>query len=260
MIKNKPLVSVIVPIFNQEKYLEKCLTSIIEQTYSHLEILLINDGSTDNSGKICEKFSKIDYRICIVEKENGGLVSARKKGVYLAKGEYVYFVDADDWIDKNVIEKLWLGGMHKGIDMIGLAGMWKEYRDKTHVKIDLAKLSGIFSTTELEDNHFQWISTDRFYNENVSFSLSMYAIKRKLILPNQMKVDDRIKIGEDFACVWPCLLQAETIAFIKSYGYHYRQTMSSMTQKCKKRKERGLDYGTRCVNENVQVIQHIKTY
>lgn len=99
-------VSIIVPIYNTEKYLKRCIESIINQTYSNLEVILVNDGSTDDSIKICKEYAKKDSRIILVNKENGGLSDARNKGLDLATGEYISFVDGDDFIHISMIEEL----------------------------------------------------------------------------------------------------------------------------------------------------------
>ena len=101
-----PVVSVIVPIYNAQKYLGKCVESILLQTYQNMEILLIDDGSTDGCFDICEKYASEDERIRVIHKPNGGLVSARKAGAKEATGDYVICVDADDWIEPNYIEAL----------------------------------------------------------------------------------------------------------------------------------------------------------
>ena len=98
------LLSVIVPIYNAENNLEKCLDSIIDQTYKNLELILINDGSTDGSLKICNKYKKNDNRIRLFSKENNGVSSARNLGISMAKGHYITFVDADDYLDLNAYE------------------------------------------------------------------------------------------------------------------------------------------------------------
>lgn len=97
----EPLISVIVPIYNVEKYLRKCIDSIINQTYENLEIICVDDGSTDNSGKICDEYAKQDVRIKVIHKLNGGLSDARNVGVKSANGQYITFVDGDDWIDSD---------------------------------------------------------------------------------------------------------------------------------------------------------------
>lgn len=101
------LISVIVPIFNVEKYLEKSVNSIINQTYKNIEIILVDDESPDNCGKICDEYSKKDNRIKVIHKKNGGLSDARNAGVKIAEGEYILFIDSDDWIENNMIEILY---------------------------------------------------------------------------------------------------------------------------------------------------------
>jgi len=99
-----PLISVIVPVYNVEKYLERCVKSILLQTYDRLEIILVNDGSKDGSGKLCDELAKGDPRIVVLHKENGGASSARNAGLDLAHGEYIGFVDSDDWIAPDMYE------------------------------------------------------------------------------------------------------------------------------------------------------------
>lgn len=98
------LVSVIIPIYNVEKYLKQCINSILQQTYSNIEVIMVDDGSTDNSPQICDELAMLDSRIHLIHKENGGSSDARKTGVLQANGDYVMFVDGDDWIDVNTIE------------------------------------------------------------------------------------------------------------------------------------------------------------
>lgn len=100
-------ISIIIPVYNVEKYLKMCLDSVINQTYQNLEIILINDGSTDNSGKICEEYKRADSRIILIHKENEGLSMARNTGLDIASGEYISFVDSDDYISGNMVETLY---------------------------------------------------------------------------------------------------------------------------------------------------------
>lgn len=102
-----PLISVILPVYNVEKYLKRCLGSILSQTYKNLEILLIDDGSTDQSGQICDEFAKLDSRVRVWHKENGGVSTARNLGIEQAKGEYITFVDPDDYVDLDYVQYLY---------------------------------------------------------------------------------------------------------------------------------------------------------
>lgn len=101
------LITVVVPIYNVEKYLKKCIESILKQTYTNMEIILVNDGSTDSCGEICDEFAKIDKRIKVLHKENGGLSDARNAGLNIAQGKYITFIDSDDFITNNAVELLY---------------------------------------------------------------------------------------------------------------------------------------------------------
>ncbi len=105
----KPLISVIIPIYNVEKYLKRCVDSVINQTYKNLEIILVDDGSPDNCGKICDEYTKIDNRIIVIHKDNGGLSSARNAGIDICRGEYISFIDSDDFVSPYFIEMLYHG-------------------------------------------------------------------------------------------------------------------------------------------------------
>ena len=120
------LVSVIVPVYNVEKYLKDCLESIINQTYKNIEIILVDDGSKDNSGKICDEFANLDNRIKVIHKENGGLSDARNFGLNNAHGEWVMFIDSDDYIDITMIDKLIKASFDKELVM---CRMLKIYSD-----------------------------------------------------------------------------------------------------------------------------------
>lgn len=130
----KELISIIVPIYNSEKYIKRCIDSIINQSYRNIEIILIDDGSTDNSRNICEKYSNIDSRIKVISKKNGGVSSARNEGITNAKGEYIMFVDADDWIEKEAIETLYNALKEHNVDIV--RGNFFCNNDKGNFKIE----------------------------------------------------------------------------------------------------------------------------
>lgn len=106
-MEKEPLISIIIPIYNVEKYLRRCIDSVINQTYKNIEILLVDDGSPDSSGEICEQYKKNDDRVYVFHKKNGGLSDARNYGIKYAKGKYITFIDSDDYIAKNYIEYLY---------------------------------------------------------------------------------------------------------------------------------------------------------
>lgn len=98
------MISIIVPVYNVEKYLERCIESIVNQTYKDIEIILVDDGSPDNCSVICDRYAEKDNRIKVIHKQNGGLINARKSGLEIAQGDYIGFVDSDDWIEPEMYE------------------------------------------------------------------------------------------------------------------------------------------------------------
>ncbi|UPG64504.1 glycosyltransferase family 2 protein [Metabacillus endolithicus] len=114
-------VSVVVPIYNVEKYIHKCIDSILNQTYENIEIILVNDGSPDNCGQIIEYYSKLDCRIKVIHKQNGGLSDARNHGMKYVTGEFTLFVDSDDWLEINMIEELVKNSIHYNADIVQVA-------------------------------------------------------------------------------------------------------------------------------------------
>ncbi|MBQ7544624.1 MAG: glycosyltransferase family 2 protein [Synergistaceae bacterium] len=131
------LISVIVPVYNVEAYLSRCLDSILAQTYTNLEIILIDDGSTDNSGRICDEYAGKDSRIRVIHQENQGLAEVRNIGVREAKGEYIQFVDSDDWIDAETIETCHRMSKEYGADIVRFGGV-REFEDG-HQKHNLGR-------------------------------------------------------------------------------------------------------------------------
>ncbi len=120
----KQLISVIVPIYNVEKYMKRCVDSILDQTYYNLEIILIDDGSTDDSPKICDEYAKLDERVCVIHKKNGGVSSARNAGMKRATGHYLTFVDSDDYVDQTCFEKMHYGITENNVNMVVVG--WKD--------------------------------------------------------------------------------------------------------------------------------------
>lgn len=115
---NNPVISVIVPVYNVELYLKRCVDSIIEQSYNNIEIILVNDGATDSSPEICDFYARTDSRIRVIHKENGGLSSARNAGINIMNGKYVLLIDSDDYIEKDMISKLYFVAQEKKADIV----------------------------------------------------------------------------------------------------------------------------------------------
>ena len=129
-------ISVIIPVYNVEEYLERCLNSVVNQTFKDLEIICVNDGSTDSSGEILQKFARKDARIKIIKRPNGGLSAARNTGLEVMSGEYFAFLDSDDWIDLNFYEKLYEKAKEFDAD-IAMADFIRKGKNKHKIRLNL---------------------------------------------------------------------------------------------------------------------------
>lgn len=221
------MLSVIVPVYNIEKYVEKCIQSIISQTYRDLEIILVDDGSTDSSGGICDAYARIDSRIVVIHKENGGLVSARKAGLRVAKGEYITYVDGDDWIDDSAYENMCGKIKSEEVDMVfyGHFENTGNVQKEVHHNVEF----GVYDNDRLKTEIYpRMIAGDSFFEWQVFPAVWDMIVKKELLEKSQYEVDDDIAMGEDAACVYPCLLTANKVCFEKKAFYHYRQTSDSM--------------------------------
>lgn len=225
------MISVIIPVYNVEKYLEKCLISVIHQNFRELEIILVDDGSKDCSSEICDAYAQKDNRIKVIHKENGGSMSAWKAGVRAAQGEYIGFVDSDDWIDADMYEKLYRAVKENDAD-IALCGWIREgagIHEKERMFID----GGKYSREDLEKNIFpHMISFGKMLDRYVSPNRVTKLFKKELLEKNFKYFDDDISIGEDMVSSFACIFDAETIYVIKDFfPYHYRVNEESMMEK-----------------------------
>lgn len=214
-------ISVIIPVYNIENYLNQCLNSIIGQTYTDIEIIIVDDGSTDSSPDICDEYAKSDSRIRVIHKKNGGVVSARKAGAKVAASDYVVCVDGDDWIEKEYCEKFALVIEKYVPDMI-CCGRITQSKNKTSYKEKVKENCGYYTRENMEKAIFPHL---------IEFSncITSKAFKRDLYLDIQMSLDDRIKMAEDACVVVPCAYKSESIYIMEDCLYNYRYNSSSMT-------------------------------
>lgn len=218
-------ISIIVPIYNVEDYVRPCIESIIGQSYRNLEIILVDDGSTDHCPEICDDYAKKDKRIHVIHKRNGGAASARRAGTAAAMGGYVLCVDGDDWIEKDRVEELVREGiLPSHADMIYLSGRILDFEEGSgHIRESSDVPPRLFADDEIENEFFPLLPDRR------TWSLGAWAIRRELLLKNQKLVDDRVIYGEDFLCVFFCLLEAKSVMTFQQDGYHYVQRASSIS-------------------------------
>lgn len=221
----KKLVSVIIPVYNVEKYLVKCLDSVRAQTYRNLEILLIDDGSQDGSAALCDCFQKIDERIRVIHKENGGLSSARNAGLDEADGEYVYFLDSDDYIEPQLLEKTVKALEETGNDW---CGFWAVREDEQgHEKYRIS-----FETDEWnlsnEEERFTFF-LEKFLNYRVGWECCFHLYRREIIEKKGLRFCSEKRVfAEDLLFSFCYLLYAERGLCIPEVFYHYVERKGSL--------------------------------
>ena len=222
----EPLISVLVPIYKIDKYLGVCIESLLNQTYKNLEIILVDDGSPDRCPDICDLYASKDNRIKVIHKTNGGLVSARKAGLIVAKGEYIGYVDGDDWIGPGFYHSLYSALCESDAD-IAIAGFSRDLFSSTKNILN-AIPSGVYEGISLEKVKKQMISDGDFYRHGITTYLWNKLFKREVIESYQMAMDNRITIGEDAATTYPAIMASKKIVITDNCAYHYRQREDSM--------------------------------
>lgn len=217
-------ISLIIPVYNAQEYLWKCLQSAVDQDYTELEIICVDDGSTDDSGYILDKFSEKYKNIVAVHQENGGESNARNRGLMEASGDYIGFMDCDDWIERDMYSRLWIKMKEYDVDMVA-AGWIKEFpqqsivmKNKRKVEekiIDQGKLlEYVYHRDEYQGFAYMW---DKLY-------------KRKLLQDengNLLKFDERLKLGGDIVYLAEILMNVDSAVYIDKPVYHYRQRVES---------------------------------
>ena len=226
-------ISIIVPIFNTEKYLERCIDSIINQTYKNFEVILVDDGSSDSSGDICDKYAKKDDRIKVFHQKNAGQQAARKKGVNEASGDYICFVDSDDFIDLKMLEKIMM--LNHNYDLLCF-GIKQIDSNNNIVRVMTDKLpEGLYSSNEEKKfvlNNFIYYSNDDISGTGIYNSMASKIFKADIVKSIMRRRIKYIRIGEDFQFLLLFLIQAKSIFIIHdSYYYYYMNSNSVMHRK-----------------------------
>lgn len=212
-----PKISVIVPVYNVEKYLCSCIDSILAQTFTDFELLLIDDGSRDKSGEICDEYANKDCRVKVFHKENGGVSSARNLGIDESKGEYLFFVDSDDIISSFYIE-MFVNYIKKN-DSVCVVCKYTNRLSLLKNQIDSIKTKEMTSSEFLDEI---WISEGKLdgYLWNKMF-------KRKILIDLNIRFDEKVSIWEDMLFVVEYFVNISTVVFADAVLYYYRDTMNS---------------------------------
>ena len=205
-----PTISVIVPVYNAEKYLHRCIDSILAQTFTDFELLLIDDGSKDNSGKICDEYVDMDSRVRVLHKENGGVSSARNMGLDHARGEWITFVDSDDWIEPTMYELMYDDAIKKGVELV-YCDMNMVYEDKTEA----------YQSAEFHIDKTKLIQN---YITTVWTCLVLFLTKRCVYEENKLKLPMQIDYCEDFWLSVRLMHYAKKVSYVPFVLYNYNRT------------------------------------
>ena len=215
------MVSIIVPVYNAEKNLKRCVESLLVQTYSNIEILLIDDGAEDSSPQICDKFAEMDKRVTAIHKENGGVSSARNEGLKRAKGQYIQFVDSDDWIAQDYTEKL-VAGLEKNNSELVIGGMIFVQEENQEVRrLDEYTIS----EKQMWEKQFGFLYKEYYLN----------SVWNKLFLKDKIvdSFQEDISLGEDCCFVLAYLRNVSQMQLISDSGYYYQMgSPNSLTKQC----------------------------
>lgn len=232
-----PRFSIIVPIFKVEKYLHECIESVLHQTYENYELILVDDGSPDGCGRICDEYARRDRRIKVIHKKNGGLISARKAGVEKANGEYILNIDGDDYIGKELLQNINIAIEVTYPDLVAF-GITRVRDNGT--RIDTIKNGmplGLYAT----QNDMQFRkgliydrSINRVNNGSILPSICTKAVKRNKLATSINDVPNEITNGEDVAITFSALQLCDSVCVLPISDYFYRANDASITNTFKK--------------------------
>lgn len=209
-----PCISVIVPVYNVENYLPRCVDSILSQSFTDFELILVDDGSPDNSGKICDEYAEKDNRVRVFHKPNGGVSSARNLGLDNALGEFVTFIDSDDYVGREYLIELVSTIEDSKVDFVAICNTIQIAPFCSYIRLERADFDTLFSQYSFQKLCCPW---------GKLFRLS-------LIKKIGLNFDTSIHLGEDVVFVMTYLLNIKTISLIKSYSYHYEIRPGSLVR------------------------------
>lgn len=209
-----PLVSVVVPAYNIEKYIQKCAESILKQTYKNIELIIVNDGSTDNTGAVCDEIAKNDSRVVVVHKPNGGVSSARNTALDVAKGDYISIIDGDDWIEETLYEDAINAMNENNVDCY----MFEYFIDTPEGSNRHSCDKSIYGVISCEDLLTYSIAPQNRFSVTKVF-------KRSLV--GNIRFDQNIILGEDTLFICDVLAKANGAYYTDKAYYHYEQREGS---------------------------------
>lgn len=251
----KEKVSIVVPVYNAEEYIERCIHSIINQTYDNIEVILIDDGSTDQSYDICENMARNDKRILVYKQKNKGCMEARKVGIGHASGSFVMNVDSDDWIEANMVEELMSYMIKYDVDMV-LSGVYYNYIQKENNRVWVDGVTpGFHDLKNMDSEIFDYFFLEKggkYFGRGIRGNVWARLFKKNLIMDIMNQSDTRIKNGEDDACLYPAILSSESIYVLDKAFYHYCVRDDSLCQNAANRSLVDVELLGKCLRNHVE--------
>lgn len=223
-----PEISVILPVFNGQKYLNKCIESVLKQTYTDFEFKIVDDGSYDRTAKICDFYAASDKRVCIVREENVGVNFARWCAIKEAKGKYIAFIDADDWWDEEFLQTLYKELTDGDFDLVA-GGCIQEYEDKKVYKLNNIPCGKYTSNESMRLIYAKMLYFEGFFKFGILPYMWNKLFKKELLLKAYERIDMKITDGEDVAVVMPYIAITQKVSIIEACQYHYRMHSGQTT-------------------------------
>lgn len=214
----RPCVSVIVPIYNTAEYLPRCIESIQKQSYTDIEIILVDDGSKDSSVEVCHRYAKQDSRIKVIAQENKGNTAARKAGLSASTGEYIMFVDSDDWIGEELVSVLYSQMEKEQADMV-ISDVLQSFEDGRKLERRNQITPGTYYNPKEAVKKLFFCEEHKMHGILVFVYAKLY--RRELICDVVWQIDDKIQYAEDVAIVWTCLMREIKVVFLNEMLYYY---------------------------------------
>lgn len=211
----KPLITIIVPVYNIKDYLRSCIDSVLEQTYIHFELILVNDGSNDGSGEVCESYVAYDDRVCVIHRENRGVSAARNAGIDIARGEYVTFIDGDDIVAPKYIEHLYDQIKHDNADIA--ASWYTAFGDYMPPNKEIQSSSASLG----RDDALRYL----LYQQGIVSAPYSKLFKKKVL--RNVRYREDIGVAEDLDMTFRAILESHKISVSKHEEYYYRQRQGS---------------------------------
>lgn len=224
--------SVIIPIYNVEEYLERCLESVISQNFKNMEIICVNDGSTDNCQDIVNQFAQIDKRIVSIQKQNGGLVSARKAGLKVSRGKYIIHIDSDDWIEPGMFCSMMECIEKTDCDVV-CTGLIRDYGNNL-VYENIHFDEGLYEGELLKDTLQSNLVDERFMKYNLEPHVFTKMCRASLMKEKYNSIPNETNLAEDVVSMYPLLLAAKKVYVLNKYFYHYCSRGTSIMNSIKK--------------------------